>query len=251
MRNVGAEALDRLDETYHNCQLCPALCASRTQVVHSSGKADATIVVVGESPGHEEDSEGIPFIGPGSVLLLELLKGAWPNSDKLGQIEESRDLIGESEYYAELREFFGDYILWTNVVQCLTPEGRAPTPAEIKACRDRLLKTVYAADPLLIIALGKTAGSAMLGKTVKLQKTSGAIYDVSIPSPTTGEDIRYPLLILPTPEYLLKRGDHTLIDRKQGEAYGVLEALRWALDLVEKTWTKLYQTPFEEDADNE
>ena len=40
-------------------------------IVQPDGPIDAKIVVLGEAPGREEDSEGVPFVGPSGRLLFE------------------------------------------------------------------------------------------------------------------------------------------------------------------------------------
>ena len=150
MTFVGKKALIDLSEAYADCDLCPLLCASRSEVVFGSGAASAPIVVVGEAPGGVEDAEGTAFVGDSGQLLMDLLAKAWPDDEELKQI---RKIEEDSHYFRELREYLDRFIFWTNSTLCRPPEGRNPTPQELKNCRDRLDRTIYAVDPLLIIAV--------------------------------------------------------------------------------------------------
>ena len=64
LREVAGEAA--------GCTRCP-LADARIQVVFGEGRADAELVLVGESPGFHEDREGRPFAGRARGLLERLL----------------------------------------------------------------------------------------------------------------------------------------------------------------------------------
>ena len=245
---VGFKALEELIETYEHCNQCPALCGSRQGVVHASGSASAPILVVGEAPGSEEDAQGVPFVGKAGQLFLELFRAAWPENEELDRIEEewNDSNSDNSVYWEKLRDYLDNHILWTNVVQCHPEDNRTPIPSEIKACRDRLVRTIYAVDPRLIIATGKTAASALMGKVVQITKDRGTIYDISIPSPATGEMVRYPMLAILHPAYLLRKGDQGLVSKERGETYTTIQDLKWALELLNQQYQLEYGTSFPE-----
>jgi uracil-DNA glycosylase family 4 len=77
----------------------------------------------------------------------------------------------------------------------------------LAACRERLEQTVYAVDPLLILAVGKISVQALLGKSVRITHDRGQIFDIEIPGVTGG--IRYPLLVTYHPAYVARTGDFT------------------------------------------
>src|SRR5579885_2110478 len=54
------------------CEGCP-LYREATQTVFGEGPADAQLVLVGETPGDQEDLQGRPFVGPAGRLLDEAL----------------------------------------------------------------------------------------------------------------------------------------------------------------------------------
>lgn len=237
----GLDALHELADAYAACDRCPALCEERNQVVFGSGAYDARVMVIAEAPGEDEDREGAPFVGESGQLLMDLFAHAWPETKEL---EDIRALDEDQEYFPELREFLDDYIFWTNVVLCRPPENRDPAPAEKKACRDRLERTIYAIDPLLIVGVGKVASAALLRSAVQITQKRGRIYDISIPSPITGELVRYPMLAILHPAFLLRKGDQDLMSRKKGNSYKTKEDLRWALDLLQNHHQYVFRTDF-------
>ena len=52
----------------HQCKGCD-LYEHATQVVFGEGPTNASVVIVGEQPGDEEDLKGHPFVGPAGRLL--------------------------------------------------------------------------------------------------------------------------------------------------------------------------------------
>jgi DNA polymerase len=121
----------RIRSTY-----CCGLCPGRTHAVPGEGSPTARLMLVGEGPGATEDATGRPFVGQAGKLL----------DDILAAIEVPRESV---------------YI--TNVVKCRPPQNRKPLPDEIAACIPYLHRQLELIKPKVIIALGGTAGEAMLG----------------------------------------------------------------------------------------
>jgi uracil-DNA glycosylase family 4 len=122
-----------------NCNECPFK-ASNTYVPPTvDGKAK--YLFVGEAPGATEVRKGKPFVGNSGRLLDAVL-------------EEQN--LNRSD--AAL----------TNVCLC-RPKGNATPPATaIEACRPALEATIAEARPEVVMAMGNTAASAMLGRTTKI-----------------------------------------------------------------------------------
>ena len=228
---TGRQALRLLLREYEECDRCPLLCESRTQIVFGSGSATADIMIIGEAPGAEEDLDGIPFTGKSGRLLLQLLEKVWGDEERLQKIREVQD---NREYFRLIRDVVEDRIFFTNVVLCRPEENRTPSAQEVKNCRERLHRTIYAVDPKLIIAAGKTAASAILGKNVGILKRRGEIFDVSIASPVTGREVRYPMMAVLHPSFLLRKGDRTLVSKKSGDTYKTMGDLRYGLSLLQE-----------------
>jgi len=135
---VAKETLQKLDEIAAKIAKCGAcrLCEGRTLTVPGEGHPQARVLIVGEAPGKNEDEAGRPFVGMAGKFLNRLLGTAG---------------LDRSELFI------------TNVVKCRPPENRAPMRDEIEACADFLQQQIKAINPLLIILLGKTAATAVLG----------------------------------------------------------------------------------------
>jgi len=248
--SLGIEEVLRLSEQYRDCQLCPALVKSRTQVVFGGGSASAPIFVLGEAPGADEDEAGVPFWGRSGRLLMDMLIRVWPETERAAEIlamEPDQSLDDQdAPYFEALRDYLDDYVFWANIVCCRPEENRNPGNSEVKACRDRLNRTIYAVDPLLILAMGKIAISTLLGKVVPVSSKRGTIYDVAVPSPVTGHPVRYPAMALLHPSFLLRKGDQALVPEHQGETHKTVEDLRCAIHLLDAEYRSLYDSPFPE-----
>lgn len=242
----GREALTALDEEYSTCSLCPNLCTHRQNVVFGSGKSTGPILVVGESPGEVEDYVGVPYVGPAGDLLLDILAHAWPPDDELMKIRSTpRRANADDEYFEALRDYFDDYIFWTNVILCHPEGNRDPTTTERKNCLDRLHRTIYAVDPKLIIATGAIAATVLLGKRVKITESHGSILDIAIPSPSGAVPaIRYPMLVVYHPAALLRQGSQTLVRKKTGDTHVTIEDVRHGLAILETLYNESYGRSF-------
>ena len=53
---------DELEKSIIDCKKCN-LCTNRKNIVFGEGNKDADIMFIGEGPGGDEDSQGIPFVG--------------------------------------------------------------------------------------------------------------------------------------------------------------------------------------------
>src|SRR5918912_1645794 len=128
------------------CRKCGTLCHSRTRAVFGEGSLNAELFVVGAAPGFNEDKEGKPFRGASGMLLDRLLL--------------SIGLEREEVYL-------------TTLVKCKPPEGRAPKPAEINACRPYLLAQLAAVDPKVIVAMGDSASRNLTGRKEAVSRIRG------------------------------------------------------------------------------
>lgn len=130
---------DALQAAIAGCTRC-GLCAGRQRTVFGVGDPAARWLFVGEGPGREEDLQGLPFVGPAGKLLDNMLAA-----------------MG-------LRR--GDNAFIANVVKCrpTDPSGkdRAPTLQEMAACMPYLERQIALIQPSIVVALGKTAGLALL-----------------------------------------------------------------------------------------
>ena len=128
---------DELKIAVKNCTLCE-LRAGCKQTVFGVGDEKADWLFVGEWPGAEEDELGEPFVGQAGKLLDNML--------------------------AAIKLKRGNNVYIANVVKCRPPENRTPKADEIAQCLPYLERQIAHLQPKLIVALGKTAATALLGK---------------------------------------------------------------------------------------
>ncbi|WP_338575490.1 UdgX family uracil-DNA binding protein [Brevundimonas olei] len=179
------ETLDDLARGVQGCRRCP-LWRDATQGVCGEGPARAGLMVVGEQPGDQEDLAGRPFVGPAGRLLDTMLEAAGL---------DRRDL----------------YL--TNAVKHFKHEPRGkrrlhktPNAGEVQACRWWLDHERRLVKPRLILALGATAGLALLGRKPAVQAERGQII-------TADDGAR--VLLTVHPAYLLRLPDPTTRDKER------------------------------------
>jgi len=148
-----AESLQALREAAAGCRECP-LWKTGTQTVFGEGTARATVMLVGEQPGDQEDRAGRPFVGPAGRLLDEALEAAG---------------IDRKAAYV------------TNVVKHFKWEARGkrrihakPAWSEVAACRPWLDGELEAVRPAVLVCLGATAAQALLGRQFRVTQQRGA-----------------------------------------------------------------------------
>ncbi len=134
----------------NTCQRCD-LAAGRTNVVVSRGNPKASLMVIGEGPGQQEDETGRPFVGRAGQLL-----------DK---IFASVNLDSEKDAYI------------ANIVKCRPPNNRTPTPEESAACKPYLLEQIRLVNPKIILLTGATAVRGLTGNKQGITKIRGQWLD--------------------------------------------------------------------------
>lgn len=139
-----------------DCQGCP-LYRDATQTVFGEGHTDARVLLLGEQPGDQEDRQGKPFVGPAGRVLRRALADAGIEPDEV--------------YVTNAIKHFKFTI----------PEGRkrrihkAPTLREMTACRPWLMAELRVVEPDVVVALGGTAGKALLGSGFRVTEQRGAL----------------------------------------------------------------------------
>lgn len=134
-----------MDET---CQNCPALCETRTQVVHGYGDVGADFLFVGERPSSESDDAGVPFVAPDADEADDGAAG-----DGVRGILERLGLCDATSPPAE--PALVDIYL-TNLTRCRDP-NRRPTDEEVKNCEPYLEAEIRMINPEIIVPVGERA----------------------------------------------------------------------------------------------
>ena len=150
----NTKSIAKLRAAAAHCEGCE-LYRAATQTVFGEGPARAKLMLVGETPGDQEDLDGHPFVGAAGRLLDEVL-------EEVG--------IDRKKVYV------------TNAVKHFkwTPRGTRrlhakPSAREITACRPWLEAEISSVMPELIVCLGATAAQTLLGRAFRITIERGKI----------------------------------------------------------------------------
>jgi DNA polymerase len=141
-------ALRIIREEIGDCTRC-VLHKGRNKLVFGDGSPTARLMFVGEGPGADEDAQGLPFVGKAGQLLNNMIV--------------AMGLKREEVYIA-------------NVVKCRPPQNRTPEPDEANTCSPFLFKQIDAIRPEVIVALGATAATYLLGQRQPLAGLRGRVH---------------------------------------------------------------------------
>lgn len=144
-----------LADAVAGCTAC-GLCGTRRQTVFGAGAPQADWMIVGEAPGEREDAEGQPFVGPAGQLLDAMLRAV--------QRTRATDAAPASAVYI------------SNTLKCRPPGNRNPTPAELAACGPFLDRQIALVQPRLILAMGRFAVQAVLGRDEAIGRLRGRLH---------------------------------------------------------------------------
>jgi uracil-DNA glycosylase len=141
-------ALRAIREDIGDCTRC-ALHKGRNKIVFADGDANARLMFVGEGPGADEDAQGLPFVGRAGQLLNNMIA--------------AMGLKREEVYIA-------------NVVKCRPPQNRTPEPDEANTCSPFLFRQIDVVRPEVLVALGATAATYLLGQRQPLAGLRGRVH---------------------------------------------------------------------------
>ncbi|HET9495913.1 MAG TPA: uracil-DNA glycosylase [Chloroflexia bacterium] len=186
-----ATAIAALREPGVRCCRCD-LCATRTQVVFGEGSPTASLLIIGEAPGADEDRSGHPFWGRAGQVLNSLLDAAGITREQV----------------------------WiTNTVKCRPSKvngkrvsNRAPRVPEIKACEIWRAGELDILKPRVVVCLGAVAAKAIMGRDVKMTTERGQWFQ--FPMPIEGME-HSEVTVTYHPSYIM---------RQEGEAYDRIRA---------------------------
>jgi DNA polymerase len=164
---IARLGLDALAADVAACTAC-RLCKTRQRAVPGVGDAHADWLFVGEAPGAEEDARGEPFVGQAGKLLDAMLAAL--------ELDRTRNV----------------YI--ANVLKCRPPNNRTPEPVEASACEPYLARQIELIAPKIIVALGKSAATLLLGTEAPIASLRGRVH----------RHRGVPLVVTYHPAYLLR-----------------------------------------------
>jgi DNA polymerase len=150
------ESLKSLREAAAGCRGCD-LYEDATQTVFGEGRKAARVMLVGETPGDQEDRQGKPFVGPAGRELDRAL---------------ARAGIDRADAYV------------TNAVKHFRFEERGkrrihqrPETRHVKACRPWLEAELRQVQPEAVIVMGATAARSLLGPSFRVTQERGRLLD--------------------------------------------------------------------------
>lgn len=139
------EQLVNLREQVLSCETCNQHVTKGCKVVFGVGSPDAEIFFVGEAPGADEEKQGEPFVGRAGQLLTRMI--------------QAMGLAREQVY-------IGNIMNWRPEMP--TKVGnRPPTQEEMEFCLPYLKAQIEIVKPKVLVALGATAVSGLLGPDPK------------------------------------------------------------------------------------
>ncbi len=165
-----------LREKVESCPTCNEHLSSVGKIVFGVGNPNANIFFCGEAPGADEEKVGEPFVGPAGKLLTKIIQA-------MG--------LERSDVY------IGNILKWRPEHD--KPYGnRPPTIEEMDFCLPYLKAQIEIVQPKVIVALGNTAVTGLLGPDPKrkLSQIRGQWH-------TFGDK---PLMVTFHPSYLLRNG---------------------------------------------
>jgi uracil-DNA glycosylase len=138
------------------CRGCD-LWKDANQVVVSSGTRTARLMLVGETPGDVEDKKGEVFVGPAGRLLDHAL-------DAVGIARADAYLTNAVKHFRFTTQEKGKRRL-----------HQTPTLAQMRACQPWLERELVLVDPEVVVVMGSTAASALLGPSFRVTAHRGEL----------------------------------------------------------------------------
>jgi DNA polymerase len=149
-------SLATLKSASKTCTACH-LFKHATQTVFGEGQKSATLMLLGEQPGDQEDLAGKPFVGPAGKILDRALEDAG---------------IDRTQVYV------------TNTVKHFKWEPRGkrrihkkPNSREIAACRPWLEAELRVVRPDLLVCMGATAAQSVFGPSFRVTRERGKVLE--------------------------------------------------------------------------
>lgn len=166
-----------------------------TNLVFADGNPEATLMLVGEAPGADEDRQGLPFVGVSGQLLDRMMAA-------IG--------FDRTTFYI------------TNVCFWRPPGNRKPTEAELAAQQPFVIRHIELVRPKVLVLVGGSSAQMLLGTNEGITRLRGKWFDYR------SDGLAQPIPALPIfhPAYLLRQPE------LKREAWRDLLKLRQRLDAL-------------------
>ena len=164
------EKLEELKKQLNSIENCNLKINSKNLTI-GDGDINSPLMIVGETPGYEEDKSGLTFQGEIGDLLKKMFSAININLESIYK---------------------------TYSINFRPPDDRRPSSQEIKRYSVFLKEHISIIDPKIIILLGGTAMEALTGLNSKITDERGKWKEIILKNKS------YPLLITYNPSYLLR-----------------------------------------------
>ena len=187
-----------------DCETCKSELNPDGKIVFGEGDLDADIFLCGEAPGADEETAGLPFVGPAGDLLMKILAAMGLNRDKV---------------------YIGNILTW-RPRHTQAYGNRPPTLEEMNFCLPYLKAQLEIVKPKVVMALGKTATDGLLGHDPKrrLSQVRGNWHEV----------MGLPMMVTYHPSYLLHNPSKTSKRKVWEDFLLVMERLKMPISEKQK-----------------
>ncbi len=190
---AACDSVEALKAAIEGFDGSPLKGASENTVVYD-GTPGASLMVIGEGPGAEEDRKGLPFVGKAGQLLDKML--------------------------AAIHRDRKENAFITNVNYWRPPGNRNPEPEELAICRPFVDRMVELVAPKVIVAAGGVPAKSLLDSSDGIMRLRGTEHVFK-----TAGGFSAPLIPILHPAYLLRRPqdksrawrDLLLVEQRLGE----------------------------------
>ena len=165
-----SEKLDELKKKINSIENCKIKMNSKNLII-GDGNVSSSLMIIGETPGYEEDKSGLAYQGEIGNLLKKMFFAINVN----------------------LEDIYKTYS-----INFRPPDDRKPTSQEIKRYSVFLKEHISIIDPKIIILLGSTAMESLTGTNRKIADERGKWKEIILKNKT------YPFIITYNPSYLLR-----------------------------------------------
>lgn len=148
----AANSLEELQAVVANFKGCNLRLGAKN-AVFGEGNSKSGIMLVGEVPDRDEDTNGLPFIGRPGLLLEKMLAA----------IQLDREQV-----------------YMTNIIPWRPPGGRKTTPPETEICRPFIERQIELVAPKVLILFGETPSRFLLNSKDGFVKIRGQWKKISI-----------------------------------------------------------------------
>lgn len=172
---TAAQTLEELHKIVLEFQGCP-LTKTATNTVFGDGNPKASVMLVGEAPGSDEDIQGLPFVGRSGKLLDMMFK--------------SIGLTRQENLYI------------SNIIPWRPPGNRQPTTAETTICLPFIQRHIELINPQYLVFVGGVSAKALTASPEGIMRLRGKWFDYKSPglaAPIKAMAIYHPAYLLRSP----------------------------------------------------